>query len=77
MTEPLYQNYSRPEQPARPFNDEDVRMLIQSLDNDIRVLEGKREVGERNYLHSHDSSDLNKAKLLRMIVDQWMQTRKA
>jgi len=48
MNEPLYQNYCRPEQPARPFNDEDVRFLIQSLDNDIRVLEGKRDVGTDN-----------------------------
>lgn len=77
MNEPLYQNYCRPEQPACPFNDEDVRFLIQSLDNDIRVLEGKRDVGGRNYLDFTDSMALSRAHLMRMIINQWMQNRKA
>ena len=65
------QNYSRPEQPARPFSEDDIRFLIQGIDNDIRILEGKREVGERNYLDFHDSGNLNRLKLTRKIIEEW------
>ena len=34
-------NYSRPEQPAREFSEQDLFFLIQHLDNNIRVLEGR------------------------------------
>jgi len=64
-------NYSRPEQPAREFSEQDLFFLIQHLDNNIRVLEGKREIGERNYLDFHDSQDLNRNKFLRKIVEEW------
>lgn len=68
-----YQNYSRPEQEKREFQHGDVDMLLQSVNNDIRVLEGKRglEFG-RNYLDFHDSHALNKAHLMRRIINDWI-----
>lgn len=67
-------NYTRPEvpEPERDFNQEDTAYLIQHLDNNIRRLEGMRglDVG-RNYLHLHESQELNRAKLMRKIVEEW------
>ncbi len=65
------QNYSRPEQPMREFDAEDLVRLMKSLDNDIRVLERKREVQGRNHLDYHDSMALNRAKLTRAILHGW------
>jgi len=64
-------NYSSPEQPERDFNDQNITYLVQHLDNNIRILEGKRDLPERNYLDSHDSVDLNRTKLMRKIVEEW------
>ena len=64
-------NYSRPEQPERPFNEDDLRYLIQHLDNNIRTLEGSRDVGGRNYLSFHDGVNLNRFKFMRKIVEEW------
>lgn len=69
-------NYSRPEQPSRKFDRGDVERLKASLDNDIRRLEGMRGVEfDRNYLHSGESNELNRAKLTRMIVEQHLKTK--
>ena len=64
-------NYSRPEQPDRPFNQDDLRWLIQHLDFKIRRLEGMRDIEGRNYLDSNESTQLNRAKFLRKIVEEW------
>ena len=67
-------NYSRPEQHTRRFEARDVEGLKRSLDNDIRRLEGMRGVEfDRNYLHYNESAELNKAKLMRMIVTKYIQ----
>lgn len=68
-----YRNYSRPEQEKREFQHGDVDMLLQGINNDIRVLEGKRGVEfGRNYLDFHDSMALNKAHLMRRIINDWI-----